>query len=73
MKIVIIGGYGTIGKVISEHFKQKHNVLIASRTKGDYIVDITNSTSIKKMFETVGKVDAIICIAGEAKWTILII
>ncbi|MEY8779121.1 short chain dehydrogenase [Allomuricauda sp. XS_ASV26] len=68
MKIVIIGGYGTIGKVISEHFKQKHNVLIASRTKGDYIVDITNSTSIKKMFETVGKVDAIICIAGEAKW-----
>ncbi|RSC93342.1 short chain dehydrogenase [Tenacibaculum singaporense] len=68
MKILIIGGYGTIGKVVSEHFKQKHNVLIAGRTKGDFIVDITDSISIKNLFENIGKLDAIVCIAGEAKW-----
>jgi NAD(P)-dependent dehydrogenase (short-subunit alcohol dehydrogenase family) len=32
------------------------------------MVDIANSKSIKAMFETIGKFDAIICIAGEAKW-----
>lgn len=68
MKILIIGGYGTIGKVISAHFKKQYKVLIAGRTKGDFIVDITDSISIKKMFESVGKVDAIISVAGEAKW-----
>lgn len=68
MKILIIGGYGTIGKVVSEHFKQKHNVLIAGRTKGDFIVDIADSISIKNLFENIGKLDAIVCIAGEAKW-----
>ena len=31
-------------------------------------VDISDSNSIKKMFEQTGKFDAIICIAGEAKW-----
>lgn len=68
MKILIIGGYGTIGKVVSEHFKQKHNVLIAGRTKGDFIVDIADSISIKNLFENIGKLDAIVCISGEAKW-----
>ena len=31
-------------------------------------VDIADSKSIKAMFESIGKVDAILCIAGEAKW-----
>lgn len=68
MKILIIGGNGTIGKTITSHFKEDHEVIVAGRTKGDVLVDISNSDSIKKMFEEVGKVDAIICAAGEAKW-----
>lgn len=68
MKIVIIGGNGTIGKTVVSHFKQNNEVLIAGRTNGDLTVDIADSNSIKAMFETIGKLDAIICIAGEAKW-----
>ncbi|MEW2921450.1 short chain dehydrogenase [Muricauda sp. ANG21] len=68
MKIVIIGGNGTIGKKIVSHFKQDNEVLIAARTSGDVRVDIADVNSIKAMFETIGKLDAIICIAGEAKW-----
>ncbi len=68
MRILIIGGNGTIGRVVSKHFKKDNQVLIAGRKNGDAIVDIADSTSIKAMFETVGKVDAIVCIAGEAKW-----
>lgn len=68
MKILIIGGYGTIGKVVAAHLKKDNHVLVAGRSNGDLNVDIANSESIKSMFQKVGKVDAIICIAGEAKW-----
>jgi NAD(P)-dependent dehydrogenase (short-subunit alcohol dehydrogenase family) len=68
MKILIIGGKGTIGEKVSDHFSKKHEVLIAGRNSGSVSVDITNSQSIEAMFESVGKVDAVVCIAGDAKW-----
>ena len=68
MKILIIGGNGTIGKKVSDHFTKKHEVIIGGRNSGDVTVDIVDSASIQAMFETVGNVDAIVCIAGEAKW-----
>jgi len=68
MKILIIGGNGTIGRCVSAHFAKKHEVVTAGRTSGDVNVDIMDSNSIKAMFEALGKVDAIVCIAGEAKW-----
>jgi len=68
MKILVIGGNGTIGKRVVDHFKTDHDVLIAGRSSGDVKVDITDSKSIQSMFETVEAVDAFICAAGEAKW-----
>ncbi|MFY0599400.1 MAG: short chain dehydrogenase [Cyclobacteriaceae bacterium] len=68
MKILIIGGYGTIGKRVADHFSKEDEIIIAGRTAGDVKVDISDSSSIKKMFEETGKVGAIVCIAGEAKW-----
>ncbi|MFD0861384.1 short chain dehydrogenase [Sungkyunkwania multivorans] len=68
MKILIIGGHGTIGKRVTQHLSRKHDLVIAGRTKGDILVDIANTTAIKEMFEKTGTVDAIVCIAGEAKW-----
>lgn len=68
MKILIIGGHGTIGKRVSTHFAQAHEVIIGGRSQADVTVDIADSGSIREMFEQVGSVDAVICIAGEAKW-----
>ena len=68
MKLLIIGGKGTIGKKVSAHFSKKHEIIIAGRISGDVTVDIADSKSIKAMFEAIGKIDAILCIAGEAKW-----
>ena len=68
MKILIIGGSGTIGKKVSDYFSTKHEILIGGRNSGDVSVDIANSKSIEAMFQSVGKVDAVVCIAGEAKW-----
>ncbi|MGB1287255.1 MAG: short chain dehydrogenase [Aggregatilineales bacterium] len=68
MKILVVGGNGTIGKKVSAHLAEKHDLVIAGRTSGDVQVDIADSDSIKAMFESAGKFDAIVCIAGEAKW-----
>lgn len=68
MKVLIVGGDGTIGNKVSGHFSKKHEVIIAERTSGDVTVDIVDSNSIEAMFATVGAVDAVVCIAGEAKW-----
>jgi NAD(P)-dependent dehydrogenase (short-subunit alcohol dehydrogenase family) len=68
MKIIIIGGTGTIGRKVSDHFSRKHEIIIGGRNSGDVNVDIADSESIEKMFKSVGNVDAVICIAGEAKW-----
>jgi NAD(P)-dependent dehydrogenase (short-subunit alcohol dehydrogenase family) len=68
MKILIIGGKGTIGKKVSDQFSKKHELLIGGRNSGDITVDIADSKSIKAMFESIGNVDAVVSIAGEAKW-----
>lgn len=66
-KILIVGYKGTIGKKLTDHFSQHAEVIGASRT-GDTAVDIRYPESIKQMFEKIGKVDAIVNVAGEAKW-----
>jgi NAD(P)-dependent dehydrogenase (short-subunit alcohol dehydrogenase family) len=68
MKILVIGGNGTIGNKVSERLSQKHEVIVAGRSSGDVTVDFSDSKSIKSMFEKVGNVDAIVAIAGDAKW-----
>jgi len=68
MKLLIVGGQGTIGNKVSAHFSKKHEIVIAGRVSGEVTVDIADSKSIKAMFESIGKIDAILCIAGEAKW-----
>lgn len=68
MKILIVGGKGTIGSKVSAHFSKKHEVIIAGRNSGDVNLDMTDSGSIKDMFEKIGNMDAVVCTAGEAKW-----
>ena len=68
MKILIIGGKGTIGKKVSAHFAKSHDVLIGARTSGDVRVDIAETKTIEAMYASVGTVDAVVCIAGDARW-----
>lgn len=68
MKVLIIGGNGTIGKTVSAALRAKHEIIVAGRTSGNVRVDLADSNSIKVMFEKVGKIDAVVCTAGEAKW-----
>ena len=71
MRILIIGGNGTIGQRIKDYYSQDHEVLVAGRNNGDFTVDISNSSSIESLLQQTGSLDAIICAAGEAKWAYL--
>lgn len=68
MKILIIGGEGTIGRSLVTYFSQNHEVLTAGRNSGELQIDIADTQSIARVLKAVGKLDAIICAAGEAKW-----
>ncbi len=68
MKIIIIGGAGTIGAKVSAYFSKKYETLIAGRETGDLSVDLVDKQSIRNMFEENGDIDSVVCIAGEAKW-----
>ena len=71
MKILVIGGTGTIGKRIVSHYQQQHQVITAGFSRGDFQVDIKDAHSIENLYQQTGPVDAIICAAGEAKWDLL--
>lgn len=68
MRILVIGGNGTIGRTVVKRFSEKHEVLIAGRSSGDFTMDISSTDSIEAMFQKAGKLDAIVNIAGDAKW-----
>ncbi len=67
MKILIIGGNGTIGKVVAKKLKETDEVIIAGRTSGDIQMDIASADSIEAGFKKLGTVDAIVVTAGEPK------
>lgn len=64
MKILLIGGTGTIGKKVASAFSAKHELIIAGRNSGDLQVDITSAQSIEQLFKNTGNIDACICTAG---------
>lgn len=68
MRILIIGGNGTIGKRVTESLKGRHELIIAGRRSGDITIDIADSKSIENALQQIGKLDAIVNAAGEAKW-----
>lgn len=68
MKIIIIGATGTIGSAVLQAIGNRHEVIPVSMTKSVIKVDIADRTSISRMFETTGRVDAVISAAGLARF-----
>src|SRR5690348_2860194 len=68
MKVLVVGATGTIGSAVAAALSPRHEVISASHTKSEHKVDIADPGSIRKMYQEVGRVDAVICAAGEAKF-----
>jgi NAD(P)-dependent dehydrogenase (short-subunit alcohol dehydrogenase family) len=65
MRILVIGGTGTIGQSVVNELSLRHEIIIAAHKQGDVRVDIADKKSIEKMFQYVGKIDAMISTTGK--------
>jgi NAD(P)-dependent dehydrogenase (short-subunit alcohol dehydrogenase family) len=66
VRIVAVGGAGTIGRAVVELLSARHEVVVAGRKSGDVQVDIGSGDSVRRMYELIGAFDALVCTAGEA-------
>ena len=68
MRILVVGATGTIGQAVVQLLGQRHDVVAASRQAASIKVDMAQPDSIRALFHTVGQVDAIVSVAGAAKF-----
>ncbi len=67
MRILIVGATGTIGRAVVAALSAGNEIVGASR-QGPVTVDLADPGSIREMYRSVGKVDAVVCAAGQAKF-----
>ena len=67
MRVVVIGATGTIGTAIGQALTPRHQVIPVSR-HAEHTVNLEDPDSIAQMYRAVGRVDAVVCAAGEARF-----
>ena len=65
MKLVVIGATGTIGTAVVAALQGRHEIVKVGHSRGDHRVDITDSGSIRSLFERLGRFDALVSAAGK--------
>ncbi len=65
MKIIIVGGTGTIGRAVVNELAPRHDIVTVGNSSGDFQVDITSEESIKQLYKNVGEFDALISATGK--------
>jgi NAD(P)-dependent dehydrogenase (short-subunit alcohol dehydrogenase family) len=65
VRVLLIGGSGTIGRRLAPVLAERHEIIVAARTSGDARVDITSADSILAMYRAVTDLDAVVCIAAS--------
>ncbi|NKY61011.1 short chain dehydrogenase [Nocardia flavorosea] len=66
MRIVVVGGAGTIGRRLVPALRSHdHEVVVAGRTSGDIHVDLTSRETIEALYREVGEIDGVVCIAAH--------
>ncbi len=68
MRVIVVGGTGTIGSAVVKMLSDRHEVVVAGRKSGVVTVDLAVPDSIRAMFQAVGKFDAVVSAAGQAKF-----
>ena len=68
MRVLLVGATGLLGTEIKRTLEPQHEVITASRKGSDVTVDISYKASIVAMFDKVGKVGAVVCVGGAAKF-----
>lgn len=71
MRVIVIGGTGTIGSAVVKLLATRHDVVTVGHTRGTYQVDLASPDSITSLFKAVGTCDAVVSTAGIAKFASL--
>jgi nucleoside-diphosphate-sugar epimerase len=66
VRIIVVGGAGTIGKAAVETLSDRHEVVVVGRRSGTVYVDIGSPDSVRALCHQVGSFDALACAAGDA-------
>ena len=66
MKIIVIGR-GIIGSAVADLLEQRHQVIRASRSGGDFTVDARSPQSIADFYGRCGRFDALVIAMGTGK------
>ena len=53
MRIIVIGGAGTIGKVVVAALSDRHELVVAGRRSGTVPVDIQSPNSVRDLYRKV--------------------
>jgi NAD(P)-dependent dehydrogenase (short-subunit alcohol dehydrogenase family) len=67
MRILVIGT-GTIGGAVVVALSPGNEIISASLRSATLKVDIADPASIQQLYRSVGKLDAVVCAAGQAKF-----
>ncbi len=65
MRILAVGGGGTVGKAAISDLCKRHEIIIAGRNSGSVNVDVMDEASVAAMFKSVGVIDAVITLTGH--------
>lgn len=66
MRVLVIGGSGTIGSAVVEAFQGLGDEVVAVSRSSTPNVDITDTASLRALFDVVGAVDAVVTALGAA-------
>jgi NAD(P)-dependent dehydrogenase (short-subunit alcohol dehydrogenase family) len=68
MRILVIGATGTIGAAVVKALATRHDVVAVAHTQGALRVDLASPDSIARLYQAVGRCDAVVSAAGSAKF-----
>lgn len=68
MRVLVIGGSGTIGSAVVDAFTEVGDEVVTASRSTSPGVDITDTASIRTLFAEVGTVDAVVSVTGKAPY-----
>lgn len=65
MKVIVLGGTGTIGSAVVHELSSRHEIIIVGKNSGDLQCDITDKNRVWELFKAVGEFDALVSTVGN--------
>lgn len=57
MRVIVIGGTGTIGRAVVKALSPQHEVVAVGHQRGAFQVDLASPDSITRLFKAIGTCD----------------